>query len=315
MHQIYLLLLGVALYRPTSGQFPIHWHAPFFSGGGYCSEAISFLSAMSQRNITIVISQHGDSFNENFVNGLTKYEKSLLEEKYHYSSTLKSEISICHSEPGAWHAPYPNYQTSICPGPDSVYRIGRTMFETDRIPDGWVSRLNYMDEIWVPTNFSRDIFLREGVEANKLVVIGEPVDTSFYRPLKSNTKKIPISLQSIPTGRFIFLFVGKWEDRKNVKLLLRAYFEEFTLNDPIVLILLTSAYHSTDDFEGEVKRFLSDENLHRSQHKTSNNMKEKEDVVDVDVEDEDEDEDPMMVILSGIPQKDMPSLYSMANIL
>ena len=23
------------------------------------------------------------------------------------------------------------------------------MFETDRLPDGWSSRLNYMDEIWV----------------------------------------------------------------------------------------------------------------------------------------------------------------------
>lgn len=33
---------------------------------------------------------------------------------------------------------------------DATYSVGRTMFETDRIPKGWAKRLNGMDEIWVP---------------------------------------------------------------------------------------------------------------------------------------------------------------------
>jgi hypothetical protein len=56
---------------------------------------------------------------------------------------------VCHSEPGAWDPPL--YQTLECP-PSSkslppemmypnrtkLYKIGRTMFETDGIPSGWM---------------------------------------------------------------------------------------------------------------------------------------------------------------------------------
>ena len=34
-------------------------------------------------------------------------------------------------------------------------RVGRTMFESDRIPDGWASQCNAMDEVWVPSEFNR----------------------------------------------------------------------------------------------------------------------------------------------------------------
>ena len=37
------------------------------------------------------------------------------------------------------------------------------MFETDRLPDGWVERLNKVDEVWVPTHFHRAIFEDAGV--------------------------------------------------------------------------------------------------------------------------------------------------------
>ena len=38
--------------------------------------------------------------------------------------------------------------------PTTRYTIGRTMFETDRIPSGWAERLNVMDEVWVPSAFN-----------------------------------------------------------------------------------------------------------------------------------------------------------------
>ena len=60
------------------------------------------------------------------------------------------------------------------------YSIGRTMFETDTIPSGWVDRLNYMDEVWVPTQFAREIFAANGVHMTKLRVVEEAVDTTFF---------------------------------------------------------------------------------------------------------------------------------------
>lgn len=55
-------------------------------------------------------------------------------------------INICHSEPGAWIPQ--DFETSECPLPDSIYNIGRTMFETDRIPYNWEKKLNSMDEVF-----------------------------------------------------------------------------------------------------------------------------------------------------------------------
>lgn len=104
-------------------------------------------------------------------------------------------ITVCHSEPGAWQPAL--YSTTICPPEGktavnigSAYKIGRTMFETDRIPDGWLKRLQSMDEvrkiikhkIWVPSQFAFDIFNKGGVDTDKLKIIGEPIDTVFYNP-------------------------------------------------------------------------------------------------------------------------------------
>lgn len=60
-------------------------------------------------------------------------------------------VAICHSEPGAWHPA--RYKTSRCPPSQALYTVGRTMFETDRVPSGWSERMNQMDEIWVPTRY------------------------------------------------------------------------------------------------------------------------------------------------------------------
>ena len=36
--------------------------------------------------------------------------------------------------------------------------VGRTMFETDRIPASWLPRLAAMAEVWVPSEFHRRTF-------------------------------------------------------------------------------------------------------------------------------------------------------------
>ncbi len=47
----------------------LRWFAPFFSGGGYSSEAISYVSEL-QGMIDLSIVQHGDSYSDSFVRGL-----------------------------------------------------------------------------------------------------------------------------------------------------------------------------------------------------------------------------------------------------
>lgn len=60
---------------------------------------------------------------------------------------------------GAWALPQPLFETSFCP-PDPkrrLYAVGRTMFETDRLSKHHVQRCNKMDEVWVPTEFHKEV--------------------------------------------------------------------------------------------------------------------------------------------------------------
>jgi glycosyltransferase involved in cell wall biosynthesis len=220
------------------------------SGGGYCSEAIAFVQGLvnSSSGIHVSIDQHGDSVNNAFVKQLPPRVSASLIQLYRNHHNPMEAISVCHSEPGAW---WPSkYPTSRCPPIGSAYSVGRTMFETDRLPSGWDERLNAMDEVWVPTEFHKRIFAQGGVDPSKLFVLGEPVDTDLFNPDAVE----PLSVIS-PNDTVRFLSVFKWEYRKGWDVLLKAYLGGFSFNESVVLYILTSEYHSTGDFHREIQSF------------------------------------------------------------
>ncbi len=56
--------------------------------------------------------------------------------------------------------------------------IGRSMYETDSIPNGWVEQCNdEVDEIWVPSHFNVETFSKAGVNSSKLFVVRAELDT------------------------------------------------------------------------------------------------------------------------------------------
>ena len=176
-------------------------------------------------------------------------------------------IIVCHSEPGAWALPQPLFQTSLCPPlplGQAAFVVGRAMFETDRLTplhvERWeplwsarlgfglssflhpfdtikaaeplpcvlVRRINQMSEVWVPTEFHRRTFTKSGVNASKVVVVPEAVDTHEFDPQKHRPLALPLGERVFgPTwphpsaaGRttasepYVFLSIFKWETRK-----------------------------------------------------------------------------------------------------
>lgn len=261
----FFCLLLAAASQPQNLQLGIIWSAPFLSSGGYCSEATEIAKALHKKVDRLKIQQHGDSFSPEYAKSLDESTKRILKQLMSISrgEICKSPfgcVCVCHSEPGAWSAPLPRYQTSnACPDPGCSYRIGRTMFETDRIPEGWSQRMMALDEIWVPTEFQREVFINGGVPAERLFVVGESIDSDFYHPGKVSALPLPSlssSDASFSSETFIFLSVFKWEERKGWDILLKAYFEEFSRQtDDVALVLLTNAYHTDDNFDGKIKEF------------------------------------------------------------
>lgn len=75
-------------------------------------------------------------------------------------------IRVIHRDPGR----YSSFLSSSLPWnfKGQVYTIGRSMFESDSIPDHWVRPANNLvDEIWVPSAFNVDTFANSGVPVSK----------------------------------------------------------------------------------------------------------------------------------------------------
>ena len=255
-HHAVLLLVAAALAakrRKRRTDTPsVVWHAPFFAGGGYCSEATDFALALDDLQVDVAIEMHGDSHNNDYMNGMAA---GTLGRLYTLSGKASrgghQDVAVCHSEPGAWHVPTPSWPSSPCPRPRKrkagpYYVVGRTMFETDRLPEGWAQRLNSVDEVWVPTEFQREIFLREGV--HKVHVVGEPVDVQRFTP------DGPVyDISGVAPDAFVVVSVFKWERRKGWDVLLRAW-HRARLDG--VLVIVTNAYHSTSNFEMEMDAYV-----------------------------------------------------------
>lgn len=284
-------------------RYSLLWMAPFLSGGGYSSEALSYVSAVEACKVVnkLKISQHGDAENVEFWKGLPSATRRTLLPLFFEDIDLASSLVVCHSEPGAWYPPL--FQTPPCPPTgynQAAYVIGRTMFETDNVTPHHVERCNKMDEIWVPTQFHLHTFTQAGVAPGKLVKVIQSVDTHFFNPSKMLQ---PLQLQTSEwvfdshsevahTGApFVFLSIFKWEHRKGWDILLKAYLQEFSADDNVALHLLTNPYHSTHNFAAAMREFVST----------------------FELEESDKEWPKVHVIDSHIPQTSLPQLYKAAD--
>ncbi|KAG0588999.1 hypothetical protein M758_2G238200 [Ceratodon purpureus] len=257
-------------------RYPLLWMAPVLSGGGYCSEALTFLEALnaSMRVNELRISHHGDTESFEFWKGLPPATRKTLLHLLSGEPKLKDSVIVCHSEPDAWYPPL--FQTAPCPPTGYTapkYVIGRTILETVNITPTHVERCNKMDEIWVPTQFHVERFQQAGVKPAKIVKVVQVVDTYFFDPAKTMPSEFPaeskirvfhpyIEVQH-STRPYVFLSVFKWENTKGWDVLLSAFLQEFTADDNVMLYIVTNPkFHSTGEFLLVLREFMLSLHLH-----------------------------------------------------
>jgi glycosyltransferase involved in cell wall biosynthesis len=112
-------------------------------------------------------------------------------------------------------------------------RIGRLMWDTEDLPNGWAGICNMLDEVWVPNQFNRDAFAACGVKEDRLRVVPPGVDTKRFHPQGT-------SLPVAPKRSFNFLSILEWNQRKGPDVLLRAFLAEFKPDEDVALILKIS---------------------------------------------------------------------------
>jgi GT2 family glycosyltransferase/glycosyltransferase involved in cell wall biosynthesis/SAM-dependent methyltransferase len=247
---------------------PIVWHAAVLDPSGYADEARNFIFALEGRLPLAVKAQ-------NWSKRLASLEPGELDL---LKKLLRTEVQgpAIH----VWHSLPPLFQVS----PEAVLNAGRTMFESDRLPESWIEPCNTMDEIWVPCEFNIETFTFSGIAREKIVKIPGTIDLSKFHPgvepLEVNGKR-----------GFNFLCNLDWRLRKGWDVLLSAYCAEFSPSEDVALIL--KAYASMDKtseaIHSEAEEFIRSLGLDASKA-------------------------PDIVFLDGLlPTAAIPSLYACAD--
>ena len=249
---------------PKQSEFQpaVLWHAPIFDHSGYADEA---------RNFVITFQKQGGTVR---INPITKTNKAFVEQlnpelKDALFQLTQTEIrdnwvNVVHS---------PAYAFTV--DKRAIANVGRVMFETDRLPDGWAAKCNRMDEIWVPTDFNMETFAKAGVHPDKLVKVPSGIDLELYNlnvpPLQISQQHgfdtpsagfdTPSATQPKPQPKgFTFLSVFQWIYRKGWDVLFKAYIEEFSPDEDVCLVLRTYPINeNSDTIVQDIEKLVTEE--------------------------------------------------------
>lgn len=129
-----------------------------------------------------------------------------------------------------------------------MYSVGRMMTEATILQSQEVLASGDPDEVWVPTAFHVDVFVRHGVPHSKLFIAPEAVNIAFFGEQVIDAEAVAgagaeaevgddaDATRSKPsTVRFLSIF--KFEHRKGPDILLQAYWRAFSEIDNVELLL------------------------------------------------------------------------------
>lgn len=126
--------------------------------------------------------------------------------------------------------------------------IYMVIWESTVIPDEWLILLQDVDQIWVPTHWSKQVLINEGIATEKIFVVPEGTDHRIFNPAVP-----PVRALSNYQG-YKFIHVGKYEERKGTEKLIRAFDECFNEEDVYLVLLSNNIFLPDFDINETVDR-------------------------------------------------------------
>lgn len=145
--------------------------------------------------------------------------------------------------------------------PIGKYNIGVTAgTEGDVCPADWIAKINQMQVVIVPSEFTKTVFEETAKRHNIQITTNLQVVPEYFDDVAYNNKNVTVKVAGLDEIREsdAFLSVGHWlqgqlgEDRKNIGGLVHCFFNTFkNKKDAPALVLKTSGatYSVTDRFE------------------------------------------------------------------
>ena len=204
--------------KPAGPDMDVCWHSTLSRPHGY---------AMISRSMVLALRAAGVNLSYEYLYGPgtvfpVSEEKDLGDERLNALASKKCKKEGTHVVFGQGDAF--EYVKSVVVR--SSYRVGYSMLEVSGLPEEWVRQANEMDEIWTPSPFNVRTFRDSGVKT-PICVMPLGVDTENFDPTVDGFS---------PEDIFTFLSIFEWGERKAPEILLKAFNETFTRDEPVVLV-------------------------------------------------------------------------------
>ena len=195
----------------------VKYTGPYRDFSGYAEAARNYILAIRDAGIPITINVRRFDVDP---------PKTSMGDQEHIFSELeqkdeKYDVNIVHLTPDLW----PQHVER------GKYNIGIFAWETGKLPPLWVSSCNTVDEVWVPSDYNIQALKDSGVKA-PVYKIRHGIDPHTY----DGVGKLDLDLTEVDT---VFYSIFQWIYRKNPEGLLMSYFNAFSPQDKVVLILKT----------------------------------------------------------------------------
>ena len=110
-------------------------------------------------------------------------------------------------------------------------KIAYNVWESTLQPDGFFEQLKLYDEMWVPSEWQRQVTINQGYDPDRIKVVPEGVDDKTFYPEEID----PWGLYN--DGRFKFILFGRWDYRKSIKEIIETFLKTFDKSEPVDLIV------------------------------------------------------------------------------
>lgn len=113
--------------------------------------------------------------------------------------------------------------------PKNKIKIGFLVYEFTTLPESWIENINkYIDLVLVPSKFTYDVFLKSGINRNKIKILRYGYNPKYYYP--SDPSK---TIRN-------FLTITSPHRREALDILLKGFKKAFEKKDDVKLIIKTS---------------------------------------------------------------------------
>ncbi len=224
--------------EPVEDEIEVKIQGIFYDAGGY---------AKVNRNLAMKLHEAGFKVKID-----AKRSTNQLNE-----AELADVVKLSHTQISRKHILIDSIIPSFSEASTGAYKVLYTTIESYTVPKQFIECCQFYNEIWLTSDWSADI-LRKHLPDKPIYSVPTGADPDLYKPhgprfdFRPNVKD------------FIFLSVFGWNYRKGYDVLCKAYFDEFSAEDNVSLIIMSryqsghSRFHKNkirDDIDEIMKKF------------------------------------------------------------